>query len=201
MNFNYNLIFKYLLENKKQIFLLNKEIHTKNTSILITANNLYYLSLHLKLSSFFYSNQLIDIFSYENTIPLNNLNLQNKNNKTLTNNFNNIISYNFNILKNNTRILLFIVNQNKINFSKNKKNKNSLVSITELFLNANWLEREAAELSGVFFYGKKDIRNLMLQYGDTSAPFKKSYPSVGLREIFYDSVSDLLVQQQTSIQF
>jgi len=41
----------------------------------------------------------------------------------------------------------------------------------------------------------------MLQYGDTSAPFKKSYPSVGLREIFYDSVSDLLVQNQTSIQF
>jgi NADH:ubiquinone oxidoreductase subunit C len=63
------------------------------------------------------------------------------------------------------------------------------------------LEREAAELHGIFFSGKKDLRNLMLQYGDSSAPMKKSYPSIGLKEIFYDSVTDTLIQNPVSIQF
>lgn len=198
MNFNYNLIFKYLLYNNKQIFLLNKEINGKNISILLNSNKLYYVCLHLKLSSFFYSNQLSEIFNYENALTHNSLNL---NSKILKKNNESIVVYNFNILKNNIRIFLFIVNKSKGIFFKNTRKKSHLSSITELFLNANWLEREAAELSGIFFYGKKDIRNLMLQYGDTTAPFKKSYPSIGLREIFYDSVSDLLVQNQTSIQF
>jgi hypothetical protein len=41
----------------------------------------------------------------------------------------------------------------------------------------------------------------MLQYGDTSAPFKKSFPSIGVKEIFYDAVTDLVIQNPTSIQF
>jgi NADH-quinone oxidoreductase subunit C len=80
-------------------------------------------------------------------------------------------------------------------------NFDSIFSIAELFPNANWLEREIAELHGVFFLGKKDLRNLLLQYGDTSAPMLKSYPSIGTREIFYDSVSDLLIQNPVSLQF
>lgn len=196
MNFDYNLIFKYILQNKKQIFLQNKNVNQKNASIFLSIDQLYYLSLHLKLSSFFFSNQLIEIFSYEIATPWNNIkkNDLKKNNES-------IVVYNFNFFKNNGRVFLFVLNQSNFFLFKNTKNKNYLLSITELFSNANWLEREASELSGIFFFGKKDIRNLMLQYGDTSAPFKKSYPSVGLREIFYDSTTDLLVQNQTSIQF
>jgi hypothetical protein len=41
----------------------------------------------------------------------------------------------------------------------------------------------------------------MLQYGDTTAPMKKSFPSIGLREIFYDSTTDFLIQNPVSIQF
>ena len=55
-------------------------------------------------------------------------------------------------------------------------------------------------MHGICFEGKKDLRNLMLQYGDTSAPFRKSYPSVGLSELMYDSVLDTLIQIPVSIQ-
>jgi hypothetical protein len=41
----------------------------------------------------------------------------------------------------------------------------------------------------------------MLTYGDTSAPMRKSFPSIGIKEIFYDSNSDLLIQNAVSIQF
>ena len=55
-------------------------------------------------------------------------------------------------------------------------------------------------MHGLCFEGKKDLRNLMLQYGDSSAPFRKSYPSVGLKEVFYDSVTDSLSITPISIQ-
>lgn len=40
----------------------------------------------------------------------------------------------------------------------------------------------------------------MLQYGDTSAPFRKAYPSLGTREFFYDTVNDQLVQRTVTTQ-
>lgn len=55
-------------------------------------------------------------------------------------------------------------------------------------------------MHGICFGDKKDLRNLMLQYGDASAPFRKSYPSIGSKEIFYDSVTDSLAQVPVSIQ-
>jgi hypothetical protein len=37
----------------------------KNENIVLTSNTLYYFTLHLKLSTLFYSTQLTDIFAYE----------------------------------------------------------------------------------------------------------------------------------------
>jgi len=76
-----------------------------------------------------------------------------------------------------------------------------IVSITELFFAANWLERELSELHGVIIKNKKDLRNLMLQYGDASSPFQKSFPTIGLKEMYYNPVKDTIVQSPLSIQF
>jgi len=40
----------------------------------------------------------------------------------------------------------------------------------------------------------------MLQYGDISAPFRKSSPSIGLRELFYDSINDKVINVPLNIQ-
>jgi|TARA_B110000238_G_scaffold32410_1_gene33189 NADH:ubiquinone oxidoreductase subunit C len=74
-------------------------------------------------------------------------------------------------------------------------------SIAELFPNAAWLEREIAELFNFIFEGRKDTRNLMLQYGDSSAPFQKFFPSIGLKELSYDFLRDLVSQQSVAAQF
>lgn len=68
-------------------------------------------------------------------------------------------------------------------------------------MNSWWLEREITEMCGIFFENKKDIRNLLLQYGDTSTPFRKSYPSIGTKETIYDSTDDYIKQNKVSIQF
>jgi len=184
VNHNYKLYFKYLYLNINHLFFKYKKNNNTNLNIYIYQNHFYYSIIHLKLSSIFYTTQLSDIFAYE--VSLNN----NINNKPF---FNNILVYNFHNIKNQNRFFFFII-KNKNNFSK-------LNSIAELFLNANWLEREVAELHNIFFYNKKDLRNLMLPYGDSSNPMLKTVPSIGLHELFYDSVSDLIIQTPVTIQF
>jgi NADH:ubiquinone oxidoreductase subunit C len=199
---NFKLYFKYIFFHTNQVFLKQLIRNDKNTTILSSTNQLYYIALHLKLSSIFYSTQLVDLFAYE--IPTNFNNPQTNrltNNITLSLNNNSILVYNFHSILYQQRFFIFILNLPKQNINKNSIQWSSCNSISELFLNANWLERELAELHGIFFLGKKDLRNLLLQYGDTTSPMLKSYPSVGTREIFYDSVSDLLIQNPVSLQF
>lgn len=74
------------------------------------------------------------------------------------------------------------------------------MSISELYFASNWLERESSELHGISFSGKKDLRNLMLQYGDSSAPFQKSFPTVGLKEMYYNPIKDTIIQNPVLLQ-
>jgi NADH:ubiquinone oxidoreductase subunit C len=95
--------------------------------------------LHIKLSSMFYSTQLVDIFAYENlknnypqnaaTSPL--LETKNKLNSKPTQ----TIVYNLHNLLTNNRFFVFTNLSNTLNIKK-KKNLNNLKSITELYPNA-----------------------------------------------------------------
>lgn len=179
MNYTF---FKYNFKNNKNIILY------------LTKKNFYFLSLHFKLSSLFYSTQLIDLFAYE--APSNS----NENSKTFSVNTN-VLVYHFHTINLQQRIFIFLLEKNQKIKGRFKTSQYYLNSISELFLNTNWLEREVSELHSIFFSNKKDLRNLMLPYGDTSAPMKKAVPSIGLREIYYDSTTDLLIQTPVSLQF
>jgi len=112
-----------------------------------------------------------------------------------------VLVYNFQSMFSYERFILFtILNSSDFSYSKVLKNNTSVDPVTELYYAANWLEREAAELHGINFFGKKDLRNLMLQYGDSTEPLKKSFPSIGLKEIFYSPLKDTLVQNPVSLQ-
>ena len=195
MKLNYKIFFKCLLNKVNFSFINNLSQAEKNYNLVVSPKALYYSSLHLRMASAFYSTQLVDIFSYE--VPTyNNSNNEISNKYTfLDKKSSTVVVYNYHSLMSQDRFFIFtqpgLSNSSKYNF---------LPSITELFSAANWLEREAAELSGVSFSGKKDLRNLMLQYGDSSAPFQKSFPSIGLREMFYDPPKDTIIQNAVTIQ-
>lgn len=188
LNFNYKLFFKYVFFNLTHLYLTHNIHGSKNISVVIPQNLLYYSSIHLRFSSIFYSSQLVDIFAYE--LPLSNSMLNSK--PILSNST--IVVYNFHNLTYQERFFLFCVDSSP-QFSSFRLN-----SIAELYPNASWLEREVSEFHGIIFNNKKDLRNLMLQYGDTSAPFQKSSPTIGVKEVFYDSVNDILVQTPVSLQ-
>lgn len=40
----------------------------------------------------------------------------------------------------------------------------------------------------------------MLQYGDSNAPFQKSFPTIGLKEMYYNPLKDTIIQAPISLQ-
>jgi NADH:ubiquinone oxidoreductase subunit C len=112
--------------------------------------------------------------------------------------------YNFHSLISQARLFLFTSDLSSHTFERSTNLTSSVTaingSVSELFFSANWLEREVSELHGILFSGKKDLRNLMLQYGDSSSPFQKAFPTVGLKELYYNPIKDTLVQSPISLQ-
>lgn len=51
-----------------------------------------------------------------------------------------------------------------------------LASLTELWKNANWLEREVYDLFGVEFEGHPDLRRIFMYDGFEGHPLRKDYP-------------------------
>ena len=167
-------------------FLTNKSFRTKSLSVLLPEKVLYYLALHVKLSAPAKSSQLVDMFAYENPTAPNLV-------TAYSQSANPLLVYQFHNLFSQERLFVFAASLRVAGLAASK-------SLGELFATAVWLEREVSEMHGLSFGGKKDLRNLMLQYGDASAPFRKSYPSTGTKEILYDSVTDTLTQVPVSTQ-
>ena len=182
---NLKTYFEYILFGQPHYYLRYKLQWTKITCVMFPQPLLYFVAFHTRFSSLFYSSQLVDMFAYE----LPRFFSQNQNFFS-----NSVVVYNFHNLQNHERFFLFTTKTN------NFKSQNNLYSVDCLYPNSSWLEREVSELHGIVFNGKKDLRNLMLQYGDTSAPFQKAYPSIGTKEVFYDSNNDLIVQLPISLQ-
>jgi len=187
MTRNHKLYFKYLYFNLPHFYLYQTKKGFHNNTIVIPKLLLYYTSLHFRFSSIYYLTQLVDMFAYElpteNTGSLANPRVSES-----------YVVYNFHNLVFQDRFFLFCVD------SLGSKFGNFVNSIAEVFPNSSWLEREVSELHGVAFTNKKDLRNLMLQYGDTTVPFQKSSPSIGYKEIYYDSVSDILIETPITLQ-
>ena len=51
-----------------------------------------------------------------------------------------------------------------------------IASVTSLWKNANWLEREVYDLFGVHFEGHPDLRRLFMYDGFEGHPLRKDYP-------------------------
>ncbi|KAH8666369.1 hypothetical protein BX600DRAFT_271274 [Xylariales sp. PMI_506] len=68
-------------------------------------------------------------------------------------------------------------------------------SITPLYDGANWYEREAYDLFGVFFLGHPDLRRIMTDYGFEGHPLRKDFPLTGYTEIRYDEEKKRIVTE------
>ena len=73
-------------------------------------------------------------------------------------------------------------------------------SVTGIWNNADWYEREAFDLFGILFDGHADLRRLLTDYGFVGHPFRKDFPLIGNVEMRYDPVKGRVVYEPVSIE-
>jgi len=61
-----------------------------------------------------------------------------------------------------------------------------VASLNDLYPAANWFEREAYDLFGVYFSGHPDLRRLLTDYAFDGHPLRKDFPMTGYVEVRYD---------------
>jgi len=75
-----------------------------------------------------------------------------------------------------------------------------LPSLTEIWPNANWYEREAFDLFGIVFTGHADLRRILTDYGFVGHPFRKDFPLSGNVEMRYDPEQKRVIYQPVTIE-
>jgi NADH-quinone oxidoreductase subunit C len=73
-------------------------------------------------------------------------------------------------------------------------------SVHPIWSGADWFEREAFDLFGIFFKGHPDLRRLLTDYGFIGHPFRKDFPISGNVEVRYDPEKGRVVYQPVSIE-
>lgn len=72
-------------------------------------------------------------------------------------------------------------------------------SVSNIWNSADWLEREAFDLYGIFFIGHNDLRRILTDYGFIGHPFRKDFPLIGETEVRYDSKQERIIYDPISI--
>ncbi len=73
-------------------------------------------------------------------------------------------------------------------------------TLSGIWCNANWYEREAFDLFGIMFSGHPDLRRILTDYGFIGHPFRKDFPISGHVEMRYDPEQMRVIYQPVTIE-
>jgi NADH-quinone oxidoreductase subunit C len=72
-------------------------------------------------------------------------------------------------------------------------------SVTGIWPNAGWLEREVFDMFGVLFSGNADLRRILTDYGFEGHPFRKDFPLTGYVEMRYSEEQKRVVYEPVKL--
>ncbi len=82
--------------------------------------------------------------------------------------------------------LLSMTQNNRVRVKVATDENNPVPSVVSVFSSANWFEREAWDMYGVYFSGHPDLRRILTDYGFEGHPLRKDFPLTGYVEVRWD---------------
>jgi NADH dehydrogenase (ubiquinone) Fe-S protein 3 len=72
-------------------------------------------------------------------------------------------------------------------------------SVSDLFLCANWSEREVWDMFGIFFKNHRDLRRILNNYGFNGYPLRKDFSLTGYVGVRYDDCDKYILSESIEL--
>ena len=95
--------------------------------------------------------------------------------------------------------LLSLTNNNRIRVKVQTDEDTPVPTVTGVFSAANWWEREAWDMYGIYFSDHPDLRRILTDYGFEGHPLRKDFPLTGYVEIRYDDEKKRVVYEPVKL--
>lgn len=96
-------------------------------------------------------------------------------------------------------MLLSVTKNHRVMVKVNAAEDTPVPTVTTLWPNAGWLEREVFDLYGVIFAGNQDLRRILTDYGFEGHPFRKDFPLTGYVELRYSEEDKRVVYEPVKL--
>ena len=96
-------------------------------------------------------------------------------------------------------MLLSLKYNTRIRVKTHVNEMTSLDSVSSLYSSANWVEREAWDMFGIFFKNHPDLRRLLTDYGFDGHPLRKDFPLNGYTAVRYDDTLKIVLYEGTEL--
>ncbi|MCT2399490.1 NADH-quinone oxidoreductase subunit C [Novosphingobium sp. HK4-1] len=96
-------------------------------------------------------------------------------------------------------MLLSLTKNHRLLVKVNAAENTPVPTVTTLWPNAGWLEREVFDMYGVIFAGNPDLRRILTDYGFEGHPFRKDFPLTGYVELRYSEEDKRVVYEPVKL--
>lgn len=96
-------------------------------------------------------------------------------------------------------MLLSLTKNHRIMVKCSTDENAAVPTVTTLWPNAGWLEREVFDMYGVIFDGNPDLRRILTDYGFEGHPFRKDFPMTGYTELRYSEDEKRVVYEPVEL--
>lgn len=96
-------------------------------------------------------------------------------------------------------MLLSLTRNHRVTVKVSTDETTPVPTVTTLWPNAGWLEREVFDLYGVTFAGNPDLRRILTDYGFEGHPFRKDFPLTGYTELRYSEEDKRVVYEPVEL--